>query len=348
MQTDARRSIEPEGELDQISIDRSLLDALHSKGLIGPVLWQDSLDWLHPSHSWVRWVMGLCVSFGSALVLSGIIFFFAFNWALLPDLVKLGFIQIGLVFAAMGAWIIGPHHLVGQMLLMAASVLVGVFWAVFGQVYQSGADAWSLFAFWTLLITPWAGISHSAFHWLLWLILFNIGLSLWWDQAIGSFQDKALFQFLLHAGVNVLFLLVREKLVRVWRPRCLVALWTRWLLLAVVLMAAFPILFQGLSNPFENWGVFCSAVVCLIGTGSMFVTYRKDGPDIAALSMICLLWSLLLVFLLVDGLNGLDMSNLWITLLSAVVTIAVFAASAGYLRHIAVFSERAQEEGGNG
>ena len=46
--------------------------------------------------------------------------------------------------------------------LIAASVLVGVLLAVIGQVYHTGADAYSLFAAWTLLILPWTLASRSA------------------------------------------------------------------------------------------------------------------------------------------------------------------------------------------
>ncbi len=158
---------QPPSDWRRIAIDRHMLDELLSGDKISQADWQSSLDWLHPSHQWARWAMRLFLSFGTALVLAGIVFFFAFNWTYLPDLTKLGIIQAALILSAVGAWHFGTGQVVGQMLLISASVLVGVFMAVFGQSYQSGADAWTLFALWTALITPWTVLSRSPFHCLL-------------------------------------------------------------------------------------------------------------------------------------------------------------------------------------
>lgn len=60
---------------------------------------------------------------------------------------------------------------------------MGVFWAVFGQIYQTGADAWQLFALWAACIAPWLPIRPATALWALWVTTLNIALALWSRQA---------------------------------------------------------------------------------------------------------------------------------------------------------------------
>lgn len=60
--------------------------------------------------------------------------------------------------------------------LAAAQIVSGVLMAVIGQTYQTGADAWQLFALWTLLATPWALAARAAPHWWIVLAVGNVAL----------------------------------------------------------------------------------------------------------------------------------------------------------------------------
>ena len=82
--------------------------------------------------------------------------FFAFNWSAIGRLGKMGLIAAAIAACALGA-LPDPRRLLSRvlLLLLSASVLVGALLAVFGQAYQSGADPWSMFATWALLILPW-------------------------------------------------------------------------------------------------------------------------------------------------------------------------------------------------
>ena len=91
--------------LNSLSLDRHLLDELARRGVITPELRQMSLDWLHPPRAWAHWAMILMLAFGTGLILSGIVFFFAFNWASIPDLAKLAMIEVGVIAAAVGSWL---------------------------------------------------------------------------------------------------------------------------------------------------------------------------------------------------------------------------------------------------
>jgi uncharacterized membrane protein len=114
----------------------------------------------------------LLVLLAAGTGLAGVVFFFAYNWADMHRFAKLGLIQ-ALTLGALGAHVAlrARSSLFSQVALFAASVFVGVFFATFGQIYQTGADAWQLFAAWAALVTPWVLLSRSQPHWLLWLAL---------------------------------------------------------------------------------------------------------------------------------------------------------------------------------
>jgi uncharacterized membrane protein len=67
-------------------------------------------------------------------------------------------------------------------LILSASVLTGVLLAVYGQIYQTGADVHELFRGWAFLIVGWVVISEFTALWFLWLVIINTGAILFWQQ----------------------------------------------------------------------------------------------------------------------------------------------------------------------
>ena len=120
---------------------------------------------LIPSRTaWRQFIDTLLLILGTTLVLAGIIFFFAYNWAEINHLTKFGLIELGiLIMALFTAWY-GLQRLIGQVALFATAILVGVLLAVVGQSYQTGADAFELFFTWAILITPWVLIVVSLYN----------------------------------------------------------------------------------------------------------------------------------------------------------------------------------------
>lgn len=139
---------------------------------------------------------------GTAFVLSGIFFFFAYNWSNLAHLAKFGVIEVGLAAAAGVAYYQGLQRLVGQVALLVAAMLVGALLAVFGQSYQTGADAYQLFLTWAGLIFGWVAISAFGPLWFSWLVLLNLSLFFYWDQVVG--QDEVIMVGLRGPNLEVL------------------------------------------------------------------------------------------------------------------------------------------------
>ncbi|WP_146006515.1 DUF2157 domain-containing protein [Cohaesibacter celericrescens] len=329
-------------KLAGLSIDRHRLDELTKKGVIDAELRQQSLNWLHPAYLWANWTMLLLLAFGTGLMLSGIIFFFAFNWASIPDLVKLAVIQAALVLAAIGAWQQTPDRLTGRLLLLVAATLVGVFLATFGQIYQTGADAWQLFALWAVLMTPWTLVSRLAVMWVLWLGLINLALWLFWQADFGLGTQHVYFWNLIHVAFIGSALILRERLVlnanRSPHARAstwLAPHWTRWLLVAAMLLFLFPNMLEWITNigsatAFVTVSGVLATIVCVV----LLVTYRKITLDIPALTMVLLMLCLLVVIALAVFFDTQLFGALGTTFWTAVTAIICFAAAAGYLRRL--------------
>jgi len=149
--------------------------------------------------AWRHFLDKMLLFLGVTTLLAGIIFFFAFNWADMNRFEKFGLLQVGILGTAVFASLRGLEHLSGQAALLAAAVLVGALLAVYGQTYQTGADNFTLFLIWAILIIPWVLMGAFAPLWFLLLVLFNLSLILYWEQVIDSRQ---------YGGETALFLLL--------------------------------------------------------------------------------------------------------------------------------------------
>lgn len=115
---------------------------------------------------WNQFLSIFLLAVGVGFTIAGIIFFFAYNWDDLPKFVKLGIIEVLLVASVLLAVFSRWNNLIKQILLTGATFLVGTLFAVFGQIYQTGADAYDLFLGWTLFTILWAVAIRFAPLWL--------------------------------------------------------------------------------------------------------------------------------------------------------------------------------------
>jgi len=172
---------------------------------------------------------------GAALLAAGLIFFFAYNWA---DLHRFGKFAVGFVAfltaVAFALFSSRRNNLVartranehaprmeavtaGQRSAFFAAVLcIGALLALIGQVYQTGADLWELFAIWAVLALPFALLSRSVETWLLWLGVANTALFLglgeaWTFSSIGAALPR---QLLCGIAFNAACLLLAERFAR--------------------------------------------------------------------------------------------------------------------------------------
>lgn len=338
----AKRGVK--ARLSALAMDRQSLDRLAEDGLLDDDLYRKSLIWLHPPLAWAQWSALLLLGLGTALCLVGFVFFFAFNWASIPSMVKLGAIEFTVLFFALASVLLIGRRPIGPLLLLVASLMVGVFFAVFGQIYQTGADAWQFFALWASLILVWTLVSRSLIQWLLWLSVANLALLFWMVQTDLFWDNESLFCSLVFAGFNALFLLLREILAPKrqeknqsdrFSPCWLAPLWPRWFLTTAIIAGLFlPAMSLFVEVPPTSCQVFWAgfaAILCLL---ALFLVYRWFLPDLLVLTLLGLVFCILVIIATWQYVDLFDHDEVYQILFITLVAISCFACSAAYLRHV--------------
>ncbi|MFK8252776.1 DUF2157 domain-containing protein [Ancylobacter terrae] len=324
------------GALDTIRLDRAAIDRLAARGLIPAAARDHALALIGPPRRWGLWAGRLIGTVGAALVLAGLIYFFAFNWNAIPPMVKLGAIGGLFATACLAAAALGFGRPAGDGAATAAVVLVGVFLAVTGQIYQTGADAWTLFAAWAGLTFALALIAASAAAWAVWIAVAAVALFTFWDQTQPA---DATF----HAGRNLalmaLFgsaLLLREMLAR-GGYAVAGGHWTRFYLgltlLGVAAQLAFLLLdeFHG-SGRLEGLALAVIPLLLLVMAGA----YRFAIPDVAMLTAVILTVCAIGDFALFRAVSaGARRPDVGTYFLMGLATLALFALAVAWLRSMA-------------
>lgn len=139
---------------------------------------------------------------GAVMLPVGLAVFIAANWSGLSGHTKMALILGLFALANVGAVYQRPHTLAGRVWLMVAGLLIGPALALHGQVYQTGADAWTLFAGWAALLVPYVWLSRFWGMYVLWWSLVHIAVAFFHEQWLVA--DTAwfgtLFAFLVGAA----------------------------------------------------------------------------------------------------------------------------------------------------
>lgn len=280
--------------LAQESADEKIIRRLYAQGFINEQGRIFALEWLTPHQRWGYWIAQLCALVGCTLVLAGMIFFFAHNWQKMSVFYKFTVIEAAIICALLGAWVYSLEKTGGKLSLICASILVGVFLAVFGQIYQTGADAYQLFVTWSLLIAPWVLISRFAALWLIWLVLINLSCILYWQQMIAPAAfDRLLFTLLML--INGIFLSLREY-AQHKKLAWLQANWQRIILLMLLLTISFiPLQIFIHQRISQDYALMVSAGLGGLIQIGLFIFYRYYHFDRWALTLILLSYCLLLL-----------------------------------------------------
>lgn len=116
----------------------------------------------------------------------GLVFAVAANWGAMTRLMQFGLLQAAVGAGALGviAW---PRLRLplGLWCLLCTGGLL----AYFGQTYQTGADAWQLFALWSALCLPLALGVRSDAVWSAWVLVTLTAVALWMSALTGHRWD---------------------------------------------------------------------------------------------------------------------------------------------------------------
>jgi len=224
---------------EDVISEAQYLKALHYSGIIPD-----------KSH-WRSFLQLLLSSIGTVFLLSGIIFFFAFNWAEMSQWQKFGGIEIFIVVAVILAWIKGPDKLSGKLATLAAGTLIGVLMAVYGQIYQTGADEYELFMYWAILLLPLVLVTRFPAFWVMWLVIANIAIIFYVEQGLGGgFYSKYVPHFLLALNLSFLCawnLLQLKGIKWVQEP------WTNWIVAIACLITMTVLAGESIDGIARGW-----------------------------------------------------------------------------------------------
>jgi uncharacterized membrane protein len=231
---------------------------------------------------WRQWAQRTLLVLGAAHFLAGVVFFFAYNWESLGPFVRFGLIQGALVLALVAAFGTGLQRPAGRALLVAASVLAGVLFAVIGQVYQTGADAWELFAVWSVLVLPWVFASRSTIHWFLWGILALTAFSTYGGQVLIPMGSIAAGDFTALVGaLAIAFLVVYELAIRAG----LTWLDERWLRVSVALGGLAILLGPAIGFVLDGDDMALGFMMFLVAAGSLGYVYARVLVEFAVVAI---------------------------------------------------------------
>ncbi|WP_397474176.1 GDYXXLXY domain-containing protein [Pusillimonas sp.] len=241
------------------------------------------------------------------LLASGTVCWVAANWPHATALQKLAGAQLLLVALVLGAvWRAGFHDArlsvdavpgkhnfsMAAHLAALAGVACGVLLALIGQIYQTGADAWTLFLAWAVLLVPWLLAMRTVFLALLLAVVLNTGLALFLDThaggilpSFGGWAGCALLVAVLNAALLALYEHFEAYFGDAWRvgPRVLSAAVAGWLVLAA---------FSGIDS---QAGPIGYSIVGWAALAVMYLIYTRRRADLAIVSLAALAAFVLLV-----------------------------------------------------
>ena len=261
---------------------RTQLDEANRDGLLDDRAQVRALELLGeappPSQQLQRFTLWVAVT----LIACAVGFFFAFNWAAMSPFAKFATLQTGIVGCLTLALWRGLGTFYGKLLALSAALLMGFLLAVFGQVYQTGADSAELFLTWAGAIFPLCLIARFRPLWFLWIIVLDLGVFLYYVQSGSYFiEGDRDAPFLVLAFTNALVYFFLHYLLGREVPR--IALWA-----SIVYFVGIPQLswIAALEEPTRFQGLGLLAWGSLTACG--YAYYRYARPDFHAVATVVL------------------------------------------------------------
>ncbi|MBF5007776.1 DUF2157 domain-containing protein [Diaphorobacter caeni] len=233
------------------------------------------------------------------LLASGLIFWIAANWQEQTRMFKLLLIEGALLASAVASLVWRRGRIAA---LLCATLALGGLLAFIGQTYQTGADAWQLFATWAALALLWTLLARSDVLWVVWVGIAATAIAMWfghldlWEMLFRGrerFMQQMIYILMWLALALVPWLV---SLVPWTRHRDGMAWWSHRAALAMAL-AAWTTL--GVIDLFTRGssGLAYPLTGALIAV-AMFVSYQGSLRDFASLCLCTLaanVWILSLV-----------------------------------------------------
>lgn len=158
----------------------------------------------------IKYIKNFFLSFSVIFFIAAITSFTAFNWKLMNSFQKLS-VPACLIIGGLCAYIFFKETKYKNLSLFFSCFIIGTLFAVYGQVYQTGANTWILFRNWTffLIIPLFISASYNIAILLIAVISFAtyFGLSLYFSNIYALF-----FATLISGSLLILYPIFIKKL----------------------------------------------------------------------------------------------------------------------------------------
>ena len=129
--------------------------------------------------------------FSVVFLIAGITSFTAYNWATMSNVEKLAVPSV-LIIAGLVAYLFLEKEIYKNLAIFFSSFMIGTLFAVYGQVYQTGADIWVLFRNWAIfLIIPMVATGYYSV-----MTLFSIVVAISTSFYLDLYLSGAIVPFL--------------------------------------------------------------------------------------------------------------------------------------------------------
>ena len=245
-------------------------------------------DVYNDASAWKKFLRLFLLILAIGFVTSGILFFFSYNWYGMNKFLKIGIIELIIIIATGIALFARVSLLVKNMLLTAVSVLVGALFAVYGQIYQSGATVYDFFLAWTVFVTIWVVITNYAALWAFFLYLVNATFTFYVQLETSSVSEHQAFLIvILMNGTWLLLFLFLSKKYDYFK----IASWLKNSVFVGIAVSAFSV-WEGIIEKFEPILyalVTCTTVIYFLGLKYAFANKNLIFLSIIPFSFIFIL-----------------------------------------------------------
>ena len=246
-------------------------------------------DVYNDASAWKKFLRLFLLILAIGFVTSGILFFFSYNWYGMNKFLKIGLIELIIIVTTGIALFAKVSLLIKNILLTALSVLVGALFAVYGQIYQSGATVYDFFLAWTVFVTIWVVITNYAALWAFFLYLVNATFTFYVQLETSRVSEHQAFLIvILMNGTWLLLFLFLSKKYDYFK----IASWLKnAVFVGIVAVSAFSV-WEGILEKFEPILyalVTCTTVIYFLGLKYAFANKNLIFLSIIPFSFIFIL-----------------------------------------------------------
>lgn len=267
---------------------------------------------------WSKFLKLLFLTLGAGFFVTGIIFFMAYNWQDLNKFIKLGIVETLIIASVLFVLCSKLSLQVKNITLTASSLLVGALFAVFGQIYQTGANAYDFFLGWTVFITVWVLVANYAPLWLLFSVLLNTTFYFFTEQVVSDWPTS--FIYLLFVLLNAT-ILISFSILNKFKSDFQFPNWYRSIL-AIAIASFSTILIVSIDDDWDESKLNTLYLLIIIVLYAIGILEAKRLKNILNIALIALSIIVSVLYFLISGID--DEGQL---LLIALFSVATFSLS---------------------